>query len=167
MSILRARGVAGAAMIGAAGVVGLLAAGGCEKKAQTTAAVETADLGTPSAVYTVRGTVAMLPVAGSPTSDFQVRHEAIDNFVDSNGHVVGMGAMVMPFPLDEGVSLAGLRTDDVVEVTFAVWWEPRLLWKATKVEKLPSDTPLEFREARPPRPDEGGVDTGEAQPPPQ
>jgi hypothetical protein len=129
-------------------------ASGCKQESAPPATVPRAELGTPSAVYTVRGSVEAMPDPASPMSAFEVKHEAIDNFVDSEGEVVGMGAMVMPFPLAEGVSVADLRKGDVVEVTFAVWWKPRRHWEATRIEKLPPETPLEFREAKPPRDDE-------------
>lgn len=109
----------------------------------------TASRGQPSAIYTVRGIVEALPNPEKRTP-LEVRHEAIDNFVDSTGAVVGMHAMVMPFPLAEGVSLEGIEPGDKVELTFAVWWEPKGHWEATKIVELPPDTPLTFRRANPP-----------------
>ena len=155
MRRLQAGGVRGIArgVLGAAIVAGLCAGlPACEKKAAQAAPAARAEMGPPAQEYTVRGEVVSLPDPANPASDFQVRHEAIDNFVDGNGKVVGMGAMVMPFPLAEGVSLEGLKAGDVVEVDFAVWWKPRRHWEATRVEKLPADTTLEFRPAQPPTP---------------
>jgi len=147
----RWRGVVAAAVMAAgmmlAGCGGEGASGGGEK-----AAAE--DLGPPSAVYTVRGRVVTLPDPANPLSEFRVKHEAIDDFVDASGEVVGMSVMEMPFPLAKGVSLEGVEPGDVVEVTFAVWWQPRRHYEATRVVELPRDTVLDFGEGG--SGDEGG-----------
>ncbi|MFN0012129.1 MAG: hypothetical protein ACKVS8_10860 [Phycisphaerales bacterium] len=107
--------------------------------------------GEPSAVYTVRGRVADVLTPGRPQSDFKVHHEAIDTFADGAGKVVGMSAMVMPFPLGPGVTADGVAVGDIVEITFPVWWNaagPE--YHLTKIVKLPADTKLEFRAAKPP-----------------
>ncbi len=98
--------------------------------------------GEPSATYTVRGRVMMVPIAGRPTTEFQVLHEEIPDFVGATG-AVGMAAMVMPFPLAEGVSLDGVRSGDAVELTFGVWWTPgQQGYQVLKLNKLPADTKL-------------------------
>ena len=116
----------------------------------------------PSAVYTVRGTVEQLPIEGEPQTEFRVHHEAIDNFKNASGLVVGMNAMSMPFPLGPGVKLDGVAVGDLVELTFAIWWdETAPEYHVTRLRKLTPDTRLEFREARPdlsaeqPRPPSG------------
>jgi Cu/Ag efflux protein CusF len=124
----------------------------------------------PNETYVVRGVVRQLPVAGQPQTEFKVKHEAIDNYVNRFGEVVGMGAMTMDFPRANGVSLDGLAVGDVVELTFAVWRKDgRVSYKTTAIRKLAGDTKLEFREARPPAKapakDEEGAGTGGAQPP--
>lgn len=141
----RWRGLVAAAVtaLGAAGVLGACGGGAGSGGGETAGAKE---MGPPSAVYTVRGRVVTLPDPAKPLSEFRVKHEAIDNFVDASGEVVGMGVMEMPFPLAEGVSLEGVEAGDVVEVTFAVWWEPRRHYEATKVVELPGDTELDFGE---------------------
>lgn len=108
----------------------------------------------PGRTYTVRGIIVELP-DGRPQSAFRLRHEAIDDFADGSGRTVGMGAMIMEFALDPAVSLAGLAKGDVVALTFTVWWKGQAParypdYRVTKVERLPADTPLEFRAARPP-----------------
>ena len=97
--------------------------------------------------YTVRGAIVSLPGAGA--RQLSLRHEAIDDFADAGGKVVGMGSMVMPFDLAPGVALGGLQTGDKVEARIAVGWSPSLL-QVEQLRKLPADTPLEFRAARPP-----------------
>ncbi len=91
-----------------------------------------------------------MPTPGRPQSDFSVHHEAIDGFADGSGRVVGMGAMTMPFPLGPGVTLEGIAVGDVVEITFPVWWgKGGPDYHVSKVVKLPGETALEFRPARP------------------
>jgi Cu/Ag efflux protein CusF len=99
--------------------------------------------------YTVRGEVVRLPEASS-TGARQVglRHEAIDDFVNQAGKTVGMGSMVMSFDAAPGVSLEDVRVGDKVEIQLAVGWSPPAL-RIEQLRKLPADTALEFREARP------------------
>lgn len=108
----------------------------------------------PDQVYSVRAKIDELPQPGRPQSEFRLHHEAIDQFVDGSGKVVGMSSMVMGFALDQTVSTAGLAVGDIVQIEFAVWWKgaPPLRYpdyKVTKLTKLPADTPLEFRAASP------------------
>lgn len=109
--------------------------------------------GDPAATYTVRGVVAEMPDQVKPGADFRIKHEAIDTFANAEGKVVGMGAMVMPFPLGPGVRLDGLALGDIVEVTFSVWWTPSIKWHVTSMKKLPAETELVFRAAQPPQPE--------------
>ncbi len=99
--------------------------------------------------YTVRAEVVRLPEAAGGTREVALRHEAIDDFADAGGKVVGMGSMVMPFELAPGVALDGVGVGDKVEARFAVGWSPPLL-RVEQLRKLPADTALEFRAARPP-----------------
>lgn len=103
----------------------------------------------PSARYTVRGAVASLPIAGDPTTELRVHHEAIPSFRASwPDGPLGMKSMTMPFPLGEGVSLEGLKIGDPVELTFAVDYDAKsgsvLRYRATAVKPLPADTVLDF-----------------------
>ncbi len=116
------------------------------------AAASAPDKGTPSATYTVRGKVADVPTRGRPQSDFQLHHEAIDNFADGSGKVVGMNSMTMSFPLGPGMALEGIAPGDIVEITFPVWWgKVGPDYHVTKIVKLRADTKLEFRKASPPK----------------
>lgn len=108
----------------------------------------------PDQVYSVRAKIDELPQPGRPQSEFRLHHEAIDQFVDGSGKVVGMSSMVMGFALDKSVSAEGLKPGDFVQLEFAVWWkgQPPLRYpdyKVTKLTKLPADTKLEFRAAVP------------------
>lgn len=97
--------------------------------------------------YQVRAEVMQLPEG--PNGDLLIRHEAIDGFADRDGKRVGMDPMSMPFPLAEGLSLAGLAPGDVVRCTLEVDWQQRSPVKIAAIEKLPAGTHLTFRAARP------------------
>ena len=99
--------------------------------------------------YTVRGEIVQLPSADRPGSDLMVRHEAIDDFVDGTGQIVGMDSMVMPFRVDPAVSLQGLAVGDPIALRFAMDWEKPSL-RVESVERLPPGTALRFGPARRP-----------------
>ncbi len=99
--------------------------------------------------YTIRAEVVRLPEAAAGKREVALRHEAIDDFADAAGKVVGMGSMVMPFEVAPPVALDGVGVGDKVEARFAVGWSPPVL-RVEQLRKLPADTALEFRAARPP-----------------
>ncbi len=107
--------------------------------------------GEPMKTYQVRGQVETLPDPNRAGTDFRVKHEAIDDFVDQHGNVTGMHSMSMPFTLAEGVELPdGLEPGDKVLIHCAQWIEPDFRFFAYKVEQLPDDTELTYRRANPP-----------------
>lgn len=119
-------------------------------------------------VYVVRAKIVSLPRAGENASELKAQHEAIDDFVDADGKVTGMNAMVMDFPLAAGVSADALKVGDPVRLTFRTWIDTIgttrvLLWEATKFEALPADTTIEMRRADPTR----GASTGASAPAPK
>lgn len=122
----------------------LSASSACRESGRAPAADSTSELRR----YTVRGEIVSLPGAAGPRQ-LSLRHEAIDDFADASGKVVGMGSMVMPFDLAPEVALGELRAGDKVEVRIAVGWSPPLL-RIEQISRLPGDTALEFRAARPP-----------------
>lgn len=101
--------------------------------------------------YVVRGQVRQLPDAASPGSGFVVAHEPIHDFADREGKVVGMDSMPMPFPVAEGVSLAGIEVSDVVEIDLRVDWEAEPAVEVVEVRELPAGTKLVFGAAEPGR----------------
>lgn len=125
-----------------------------EAPAETSAAAGDVQIDT----YTVRGEIEELPEPGRPMSALRIHHEAIDNFVNRAGKVVGMGSMTMEFPVAEGVSLEGLAVGQKVEFTFAMARTPTGGYRVTAIRPLPDETVLEFRKARPPAaaPETGG-----------
>jgi Cu/Ag efflux protein CusF len=94
--------------------------------------------------YTVRGEVVRVSPPGAAAAELSIRHEAIPDFADRTGAVVGMAAMVMPFPVAPGVSLAGVEPGDKVRFRFAMDWEQNRM-QIEAVEELPRDTALQFR----------------------
>jgi len=96
----------------------------------------------PDARYTVKGILEALPAAGPPKQELSVHHEAIPDFVNSQGKAVGMSEMIMEFPeIAKGVSLKELKVGDEIEMTFEVYWkhkegEPPVRWVVSKLTKL-------------------------------
>ena len=100
--------------------------------------------------YTTRGIIEMLPDSNSPMSELQIRHEHITNFRNRAGVIptfddgsTGMKAMIMPFPVAEGVSLDAFSVGDKVEFDFEVTWS-RPPYELTRIVALPGGTELDF-----------------------
>lgn len=102
--------------------------------------------------YTTRGQVVQLPDPAQPGSGLYLSHEAIDEFVDREGKTVGMDPMSMPFPVAKGVSLKDLHPADVVDFDLTVDWQAETPVEITRIRKLPPDTRLVFRAAKPKTP---------------
>lgn len=98
--------------------------------------------------YTVRGEIVRMPAPSAGVRQVSIRHEPIDDFANEAGAVVGMGSMVMPFDVAEGVALDGVGTGDKVEIRLAVSWSPPAL-RIEQLRKLPAETALRFGQARP------------------
>jgi hypothetical protein len=122
-------------LIAIGGAVLLLAAG-CGEKASA------------GRDYTVRAQVVQPPDAATGP---YIYHEAIDDWVSRDGKMDGMDAMAMPYPLAKGVPIAGIQTNDKIEVTVHVDWNAEAPVEITHVRELPPDTKLTFRAAKPPR----------------
>lgn len=100
--------------------------------------------------YETRGVVVRLPDPADPLTDLVIRHEAIDDFRGIDGEVVGMNSMSMAFPVADGVDLAGVEPGAKVAFTLEVEWEDEPPYRVTRIEALPADTELDFRQASPP-----------------
>lgn len=131
------RGAAAAILLGALALAGCGGEGGDARQGPP-----------PDASYEVQGIVQRLPA--EPDNSLYVRHEAIDDFRDAQGEVVGMDSMTMPFPVAEGVSLEGIEPGDAVAFTFEIRWHTQPRFQVTKVRELPAGTEIEFRQATPP-----------------
>lgn len=116
----------------------VLAAGACAPAAETPAAAEASAIQR----YEVRGVVGGLPSASVPA--ISIRHEAVPEFVGFEGEVVGMDSMSMPFPLADGVDLAGIEPGDKVAFTLEIEWEDDVPYRISRIEELPPDTELDL-----------------------
>jgi hypothetical protein len=118
----------------------LLLAGGCGAKGRN---------------YKVRALVVQAPDAASTSGNsaggLYLYHEPIDDWVGRDGKRDGMDTMAMPFPVAGGVPLAGVAANDKVEVTLHVDWTADRAIEIIRLRKLPADTRLVFRSARPGR----------------
>jgi len=101
--------------------------------------------------YTVRALVVQAPDAKNPAGGLYLYHEPIDDWVGRDGKRDGMDTMAMPFPVAGGIPLAGVAANDKVEVTLHVDWTADRAIEITRLRKLPADTRLVFRSARPGR----------------
>jgi Cu/Ag efflux protein CusF len=110
----------------------LVAATGCGKPPAAPSA--------PAQTYVVRGEIVRLP--DGRDSSIAIRHEAVPDFRDESGKVVGMGAMTMPFALAPGVPTAGLAPGDRISFTLEMrWQEERDIARVSRIEKLPAAVP--------------------------
>jgi|CXWL01.1.fsa_nt_gi Cu/Ag efflux protein CusF len=92
--------------------------------------------------YVLRGRLARLPQPGDSTREITVAHDAIPDFKGSNGNVVGMDAMTMPFEVAPEVSLDGLAAGDAVEMRLELRWASSSPALIAAITKLPADTKL-------------------------
>ena len=99
--------------------------------------------------YTTRGQVVQLPDPANPGTGLTLNHEAVDQFVDRQGELVGMDPMSMPYPVAKDVSLEGIQVGDVVEFKWHVDWDAEPSAEIIGVRKLPAGTKLDFRAAKP------------------
>ena len=95
--------------------------------------------------YPVRAEIVRVPE--KPGGYLTVRHEAVDDFVDVTGELVGMSSMVMEFPVARGASIEGLKVGDKIEATLVVDFT-RGYGELDHIKKLPRSTALQFRKAR-------------------
>ena len=99
--------------------------------------------------YTTRGQVVQLPDPANPGTGIMLNHEAIDQFMDRQGEIVGMDPMSMPFPVSGDVPLDGIQVGDVVEFKLHVDWGGDPEVEITEIRELPAGTKLNFRAAKP------------------
>jgi hypothetical protein len=101
-----------------------------------------------SHTYTVRAEILRLPDRDRPGAEVVVRHEAIDDFVDEWGTVVGMDAMEMSFPAGPGLVPEGFGVGERVSLRFTVDYSAPSL-TVERLERLPPGTALRFEPAHP------------------
>lgn len=132
----RARAVRLAVLLSILGILAI--AGGCTGKGSDS-----------GRTYTTRGQVVQLPDPANPGTGLTLNHEAVDQFMDRQGEIVGMDPMSMPFPVAKDVSLEGIQVSDVVEFKLHVDWSQEPAAEITEIRKLPAGTKLDFRAAKP------------------
>ncbi len=92
--------------------------------------------------------VVELPRPGQ--RELTLHHEAIPDFVNSAGKVVGMDSMAMPFPVADPQQLEGLAVGDKIAFELEVRWQADDLVLIRHLTRLPPETPLEFDRPAPP-----------------
>jgi Cu/Ag efflux protein CusF len=97
--------------------------------------------------YPIRAEIVQMP--DRPGGYVTLRHEAIDDFTDESGAVVGMNSMVMGFPVAREASLNGLAVGDKIEAVLEVDWDQGFM-QLERIAKLPRETALHFGKARRP-----------------
>ena len=97
--------------------------------------------------YTIRAEVVRLPER--PGGEVVLRHEAVDDFTDMDGAVVGMDSMTMPFPVARGAWPEGVKVGDKLEALLVVDWEEGFQ-VLERITRLPTGTELQFRKAHRP-----------------
>lgn len=93
--------------------------------------------------HSVRGQIEGLPVAGDARTFLRIHHEEIPGWAYEDGRT-GMAAMVMPFPIDPGVSLEGIAVGDTVAFVVKQTPSTQPPWVITSITKLPAGTVLDF-----------------------
>ncbi|MCB9800263.1 MAG: copper-binding protein [Candidatus Omnitrophica bacterium] len=94
--------------------------------------------------YSVRAVVAEINLNEGQNGQLKLLHEAIPDFRNAAGNIVGMQSMIMKFDLSPEVSAGELALKDKVAIQFDVNWykNPRLV--ITQLEKLDADTVLDL-----------------------
>jgi Cu/Ag efflux protein CusF len=106
----------------------------------------TGEPASPPKAYEGRGLVRK--VAGS--HELLVHHEAIHDFTDINGNVVGMDSMTMPFMVDDAIDLSDVAPGDKISFRLEVDWDAPEPARITRIEMMPAETELVYGEAQPP-----------------
>ena len=108
------------ALLSALAAVPLLALTGCDPASPESDTLTVSPGLVPSVnTYEVHGVIDRMPDANG---QMRINHEPIPTFVGREGEMVGMKAMIMPFPLAAGVSVEGLAVNDPVKFTFETTW---------------------------------------------
>jgi len=96
----------------------------------------------PDATYTVRAEIVSPP--GASSRDLYLHHEAVSDFRNVAGAVVGMESMTMPFAAAPGLDLSRISPGDRATVTFEVRWSGPKPLLVTNLAPLPAGTRLSF-----------------------
>lgn len=86
--------------------------------------------------FTVKGIVKGMPGEGRAANEILVKHQPIPDYRDQDGMITGMMAMTMPFYVAEGVSLAGIKAGDAVEMKVEQHLKPTFTENVTSIKKV-------------------------------
>ncbi len=96
-------------------------------------------------LYSVRGMVVSVEQLGDGRSQVTILHEAIPEFKNQAGQIVGMEPMAMTFAADATVPTAHLQPRAKIQFSFEVHWTSAERLVLKKIQSLDSQTPLEFK----------------------
>lgn len=99
-------------------------------------AVSTAVFADTPYYYSVKGIIKGMPGDGLAKNEMLVKHQAIPEYRDDSGAVVGMMAMTMPFYLKEGLSLEGIKAGDSVELKIEQHLQPKFTEEVVALKKV-------------------------------
>jgi Cu/Ag efflux protein CusF len=85
--------------------------------------------------YSVKGVVKALPGNGRASNEIIVKHEAIPDYRDEAGNIVGMMAMTMPFYLAKTTKLDGIAVGDGVTMTVEQRLKPSFTEEVISITK--------------------------------
>lgn len=93
-----------------------------------------------SFTYHVKGVIKAIPPQGAGASDgtkeIIVKHEAIPDYRDEAGNMVGMTAMTMPFYLSGDLKSAAIAVGDQVELVVEQRLKPRFSEVVVSLKKI-------------------------------
>jgi len=99
----------------------------------------------PAHTYSLEGVIRAIPAPVAEGQIVTILHQAIPDFRNVEGDVVGMMSMPMPFLLPDGFDLKSLNVGDAVKFTFVVDWKSKLPTQITSIETLPKDHKVDFQ----------------------
>lgn len=94
-------------------------------------------MGLDAATYSIKGVVKALPGNGRAANEVIIQHEAVPDYRNRSGEIVGMSAMTMPFYLRRDVSLGDIKVGDSVEFQVEAHFEPRFTEEVASIKKAP------------------------------
>ncbi len=93
--------------------------------------------GLDSTTYSMKGIIKALPGNGRAPNEVLIKHDAVPEYRNRSGEVVGMSAMTMPFYLRKDVSVGELKVGDTVEFKVEAHFEPRFTEEIVSINKVP------------------------------
>ncbi len=90
--------------------------------------------------YHVKGVIVRGPKNDKEPREVLIRHEAIDNFINSSGNVEPMRSMTMPFPLSKQITFEDFKEGDEIEFVYQMNWSPNPKEEVSSMTTLPKGT---------------------------